>query len=115
VIGCIRRYCECGWDERECQREQNIDGDAVGHARRMEMRIDHCPDCDELTHASEGEGDGRCARCRACHYCDHEETRTGIARGYDDNARVLKVCEECGEDSDRAEKHRKFLVDNEWI
>lgn len=30
--------CACGWLERDCQREQNIDGDAVGHARRMESR-----------------------------------------------------------------------------
>lgn len=108
----IAARCICGIDEDVCMRQQH---DAQTSepcddrlaARRTELGITPCPDCDEPTHASESDDTGRCRACRCCYWCPAEATRTGIERDADDNARTRETCDECGESCDRAEALRK--------
>lgn len=74
--------CSCGWllADCDCEREQNLDGDAQGHEDRIERR---------------------------CHWCDNEATRTGVERYEDGETKERRCCEECGESCDRAGKLHK--------
>jgi hypothetical protein len=116
VIRCRR----CGIEESVCYREQQRHESSEPcddrlAARYAELGITLCPDCETPTHATETDDTGRCASCRSCYYCDHEATRTGIERDRDGNARQHKVCEDCGESSDRAERLHRHLVREERI
>ena len=112
--------CRCGADERDClrqqQREQTSEPcDDRLAARYAELGITLCPDCDEPTHASESDDTGRCASCRACYYCDTEATRDGLHRWDEDTTTAIRVCEQCGDDGDRAQRLHQHLVREERI